>query len=210
MARVSGPLMSVGASGTFAKTLTYATWKGRAYVRQRVIPANPKTALQTGIRAMFAYVAALWQSLGAPAKATWDAEATAKGISPFNAYASKNMTDWQQSLAPIQQATDARDTGAALELNCLPTGEAGYASLAIASTAGAGANAIGVIVCRSATEITEMTWDKVIAVLPFSPGTGLDFTDSPLAAGTYHYAVFGFSVDGKLGPLESDTTAVVT
>jgi len=46
MAKVNGPFMSLSASGTFADTLTASIWKGRPYIRQRVIPANPRTDLQ--------------------------------------------------------------------------------------------------------------------------------------------------------------------
>lgn len=46
MAKTSGPLMSLDASGSFAKTLTYAKWKGRNYVRHLVTPSNPQTVGQ--------------------------------------------------------------------------------------------------------------------------------------------------------------------
>lgn len=46
MAKVTGPLMSLDASGTVAETITFSKWKGRNYVRQRVIPSNPQTADQ--------------------------------------------------------------------------------------------------------------------------------------------------------------------
>ncbi len=38
--------MSVSASGSFASSMVFAGWKGRAYVRQLVIPMNPATAGQ--------------------------------------------------------------------------------------------------------------------------------------------------------------------
>ena len=50
MAKVQGPLMSMQATGTFAKTLTFGTWKGRQVVRQRVTPANPRSAAQETAR----------------------------------------------------------------------------------------------------------------------------------------------------------------
>lgn len=50
MARVVGPLMSLGASATLGDTLVFSQWKGRAYVRLRVDPYNPKSNYQTGIR----------------------------------------------------------------------------------------------------------------------------------------------------------------
>lgn len=50
MAKVSGPLMSMDASGGFGGALVFGKWKGRPTVRQLVIPANPKSAGQTVAR----------------------------------------------------------------------------------------------------------------------------------------------------------------
>lgn len=50
MAKVSGPLMSMDASGGFGGTLVFGKWKGRPTVRQLVIPANPQSAGQTVAR----------------------------------------------------------------------------------------------------------------------------------------------------------------
>lgn len=52
MAKVSGPLMSMQASGAFAKTLVFANRKGVNVVRQLVIPANPMSAAQMTTRNM--------------------------------------------------------------------------------------------------------------------------------------------------------------
>lgn len=50
MAKVSGPLMSMDASGAFAGALVFGKWKGRPTVRQLVVPANPQSANQTVAR----------------------------------------------------------------------------------------------------------------------------------------------------------------
>ena len=50
MAKVSGPLMSMEASGKFGGTLVFTKWKGRPVVRQLVKPANPKSADQEEAR----------------------------------------------------------------------------------------------------------------------------------------------------------------
>ncbi|MBA7587394.1 hypothetical protein ES708_29423 [subsurface metagenome] len=60
MAKVKGPLFSLGASGQLAKTLVYADWKGIDYVRQYVIPANPKTAEQQEQRGFFTAAIDAW------------------------------------------------------------------------------------------------------------------------------------------------------
>ena len=56
MARVTGPLMSMEASGTIGKTLTFANWVGRQYVRRWTRPANPQTASQMGQRNAFSVI----------------------------------------------------------------------------------------------------------------------------------------------------------
>jgi len=46
MAKLKAPLMSLGASGQLGKSLVFFPWKGLDVVREYVIPANPRTALQ--------------------------------------------------------------------------------------------------------------------------------------------------------------------
>jgi len=46
MAKVTGPLFSLSASGKIADAMVFFGWKGINVVRSWVIPANPQTALQ--------------------------------------------------------------------------------------------------------------------------------------------------------------------
>lgn len=46
MAKVTGPLMSMSASGKIADTIVFFAWKGIHVVREWLKPANPKTADQ--------------------------------------------------------------------------------------------------------------------------------------------------------------------
>ncbi len=62
MAKVTGPLMSLDASGTVGGTATFSKWKGRNYVRLRVTPMNPQTNGQATSRT---YLGALGQGLSA-------------------------------------------------------------------------------------------------------------------------------------------------
>ena len=50
MAKVTGPLMSMDASGKFGGALVFGKWKGRPTVRQLVTPANPQSAGQVAAR----------------------------------------------------------------------------------------------------------------------------------------------------------------
>lgn len=50
MAKVTGPLMSMDASGGFGGALVFGKWKGRNTVHQLVTPANPHSADQESSR----------------------------------------------------------------------------------------------------------------------------------------------------------------
>ena len=52
MAKVTGPLMSMSASGALGKALVYFPWKGYAVVREWLKPANPQSATQGDQRIM--------------------------------------------------------------------------------------------------------------------------------------------------------------
>lgn len=56
MAKTTAPLLSMGASGTIGKTLVHASWKGRKYARQHVVPANPNTSAQQAVRGVFSWL----------------------------------------------------------------------------------------------------------------------------------------------------------
>jgi len=63
MAKVSGPFMSIDASGTIYKSLTASIWKGRNYIRGYFRPTNPNTDDQKVQRALMAASVAGWQAL---------------------------------------------------------------------------------------------------------------------------------------------------
>ena len=62
MPKVTGPLMSMSASGTVGNTITFDK---RGFVRQRVIPANPRSDAQGNVRQMLLAVQKTLTLLGA-------------------------------------------------------------------------------------------------------------------------------------------------
>lgn len=52
MAKVTGPLFSISASGAIAKSMVHFGWKGTSVVRQWLKPANPKSDTQGDQRIM--------------------------------------------------------------------------------------------------------------------------------------------------------------
>lgn len=100
MVKLRGPLLSLDASGTLADAITFSKWKGRNYVRRRVVPKNPKSGAQTGRRAMLSFLSKQWDGLAAGDQATWQDIADDLVVDPFHAYLSENMKAWHNFLAP--------------------------------------------------------------------------------------------------------------
>lgn len=94
MAKVTGPLLSLDASGSVAKTMTFSRWKGINYVRQRVTPTYTNTSLQAAIRDLMKQASEAWlagSTVGAvdideSYKDAFDAAAQGQAYSGFNLY----------------------------------------------------------------------------------------------------------------------------
>jgi len=70
MARVTGPLMSLDASGTVGHTAVFSKWKGLNYVRLRVIPKNIRSADQQLTRGYLGVIAKAAKAVLTAAKDT--------------------------------------------------------------------------------------------------------------------------------------------
>lgn len=93
MAKVTGPLMSLEASGTIGDALTFSRWVGRPYVRRYTVPANPQTLIQETHRNRFSVMGTI---------ATW----AARNTQTFDA-----NTDDVQKLIKSKTPTDQRWNG---------------------------------------------------------------------------------------------------
>lgn len=91
MARLTGPLLSLTASGTIADALTYSHWRGIQYVRTRVIPANPQSVAQVAIRNMFRNMSELWKRMDSHAKEPWQAAVRGQPLTDRNRHVGENL-----------------------------------------------------------------------------------------------------------------------
>ncbi len=81
MAKLKGPLFSLGASQKLADTLVYFSWKGLNVVREYVIPSNPKTTKQVTQRGyLTAAVAAVHAAQAHDTNPLVEADATAYSL----------------------------------------------------------------------------------------------------------------------------------
>jgi hypothetical protein len=89
MARITFSPLVTAASGKVKDTV-FSKWKGRAYIRARVVPANPQSVDQMAVRDSMSRVVELWQSLSAATKEAWAAYASPYSLSGYNAFVSAN------------------------------------------------------------------------------------------------------------------------
>jgi hypothetical protein len=206
MVKLYGPLFSLEASGTVAQAITFASWKGRAYARQRVVPANPRTGPQKGMRAMLRFLSQAWAALTAPNKATWVTRAAQTNISPFNAYVSYNQSRMRHYKGPTKQDPATEISAAPSAPVTTPTGGVHQVQLSIAD--GATPPQWGWLIHRGATGFTP-SYDTAIAAI-IRTGTPTVYIDAPLVAATYYYRIRGIGDDGLFGTLEAEKSGAAT
>ena len=91
MAKVTGPLFSMSASGALGDAIVFSTWKGKEYVRAYQIPSNPKTVKQVNLRNAFTMTIAYWHAQTDPQKLIWKAFAEGTGKSGFNQFVERAL-----------------------------------------------------------------------------------------------------------------------
>jgi len=91
MAKLHGPLLSFRARGQIGKGIVTASWRGVAYARQYVVPANPQTVAQMATRDVFRWLNALYAHSGSLMQQPWALVSQNRPITPRNALISTNL-----------------------------------------------------------------------------------------------------------------------
>jgi hypothetical protein len=205
MVKVFAPMMSLDASGTLGNAVTFSKWKGRNYVRERVIPSNPKSEGQTGRRAMFRWLTQNWAALGSADKATWQDLADQIIASPFNAFVKWNMETWHNYLAPFKTPDDLRsNTPSDRALSAAAWEENRIKLSSTATTANA---QWGIIYFASLTTPVVESVGKAIIVELDEDILARDTFWTPPTVDTWYFDSIAFSDDGKKAAAGGEQTA---
>ena len=209
MARVQGPLFSLAASGKLGGAVVYASWKGRAYVRELVRPANPKSDKQLSVRAMMTWLSQQWASIGSTAQDSWEDLADADVVSPFNAFIKKNLRRWRNFLGVGQDATpDAGDTG---PTNGAASIVGGIRMITVTMAVTTLNDAWGLAIFRKTASAVTPAFDNLVSIQPYDGTNSIVFVDTPLAPATYHYDFYSITKDGlftdETDPVNAAATA---
>lgn len=205
MVKVYGPMMSLDASGTLGKAVTFSKWKGRNYVRERVIPSNPKSGGQVGRRAMFKFLTQEWDGLSDANKATYQPLADQLVALPFNAFVSYNMKLWHNFLTPSQDiATAKAGTGSD---NVITAAVWEENRIKITLTGSALAETWGVILFASLTGTFTPSVGNAIIVDPETTIAAHDIFWTPPSVAVWYLDSVTFSVDGAQETEGGESTA---
>lgn len=91
MAKVTGPFMSFGGRGQIGKAMVAAKWRGVQYVREYVVPSNPRTTAQQNVRTLFAYLREMWKLAPSETITAWNAFAQGRPFTGMNKFVGENV-----------------------------------------------------------------------------------------------------------------------
>lgn len=206
MAVVRGPLFSLSARKSVGKTITFKRFKGRSVLAKTPKPSNPKSGLQTGMRAMLRFTQQQYNGLTATAKANWKAKAKAKNITPANAQNSVNQINCRQNKGYVQDPTLTPGAAEAAPTGVVATPQPKSVSLVWVDSAGA--NDVGTFIYMSKT--TGFTPDVSNLVRVIKHGAQA-FVVAKLVTGTaYFFVLKGCEIGGTIGTAAAQVTATPT
>lgn len=122
MPRLTGPFMSLSASGTLGKTLTASIWKGQPYMRLRVIPINRNSAGQKTVRSVLGTLAKACRAVLTSANDTEDP----KTGSQFFVNATAVAPAGQSWISYLQKVSNSEFAGNVTSFGALDSTHKGY------------------------------------------------------------------------------------
>ncbi len=133
MAKINGPLLSLGGGGQIGKTVVFSSWKGIKYARQYVVPANPRTTAQVENRTRFAMLREMFKLSPSEVRAPFAAFVQGRPLTPDNKFVGENnrLLVGQVDLAAM---------------NMSPGAKGGLPPVSVAAAAGAASGEIDVTV----------------------------------------------------------------
>lgn len=111
MVKLKLPVLSIDASGTFAKSITFSKQKDKNYAKVYTISDNPQSPKQTNIRTAYSLIIDAWNKLSAVKKELWDDVARPLELTALNHCISRGMTEYKNQLGITTTPTSAKIIG---------------------------------------------------------------------------------------------------
>lgn len=208
MVKVNGPMFSLAASGTLGEAITFAQWKGRAYVRECVKPANPKSIKQLSVRAMMKALSQIWDPMGLMAQWCWYDLAAQDNISPFNAFIKFNLRRWRSFRGPSM--LDTAPEGGTPPTNGVAAAVGGVRMATVTMPVTAALDGWFLLIFRKLDGAVTPAFDNLVKLIRYDGTNDLVFVDTPLEPGTWHYDFYSDTDEGLLTDETDPVSCVVT
>lgn len=109
MPKLKAPLLSLGASGSLARLITFVRRLKTDIVERKPIPTDAKSPAQLSWRHMYQKAVALWHALSAEEKQEWETKARPKHMTGFAWFMSQCLRPNPGIYLPLQGGTMSGD-----------------------------------------------------------------------------------------------------
>lgn len=201
MVRIKGPALGTAAAGQLAGSLTFSSSKGRAYLKKRSTPTDPKSDPQRAMRAITAFLSTWWPDLPAQDRESWNELAAAANVTPLNAALTYNLKAWRNFQTPATLYPWTGATGGN-QWSTWTVTKQGRRLIHLFASSGGGVHGRGWMIYRANSPVTR-AWNNLHHV-QVAEGIGQwYYHDGPLAPGTYYYKAHVLSRTGNIGSILS-------
>lgn len=123
MAKVTGPLFSIDASGKFADSLVFSSWKGINYVRKYAKPGGKPSSRQKFIKSLFSAAVEKYKTLEGKDKEAWKLRAANTPMSGYNLFIRKVMNAFNEGFPEynIISQMEMEMVPEGIEFSCRPS-----------------------------------------------------------------------------------------
>lgn len=210
MVKLKGPGFGLAASGSLGKAITYSTSKGRAYVKKKPTPKQPRSGPQVSMRAMMTFLSKQWNNLTDNQRATWLNSYPEPHLNEYNSFLKYNLARWRRRTGPTKQfpATGASPIGVVPII--IPTGGVRHVELDM-QISGPVFDSWIFLIFHSTIGYQAPVVERLILIQRADDTDHYFWTHSPLTAGTHYYRAYYGTDEGSIAwGFSDDESAVVT
>ena len=210
MVKLKGPGLSAAASGSIGDAITFSSAKGRAYVKNKPTPAQPRSSGQVSMRAMMTFLVQQWKNLTSNQQVTWADAYPDPELNNYNAYIRHNLKRWRSVRAPSKAYPAAEAARHPNAINLTATGAGRHVTLDMQASTPPFDNWL-LLLFHSKTATPGGEFDKLIHCELAEDTDHHYWTHSPLTPGTHYYRIVSATDDGNpTGFATATDSAIVT
>lgn len=206
MVKITGPLASQSASGSLGEAMTFSHSHGRAYLKKKASPKQPRTGKQITVRALMKFLSQEWNTFSAAQMTTWAKPAFDQRISNYHAYIQINQERWNNAKTPTKEYPAAESSYTRYPQYNVAWDK--VASILYRTRISGVPYPWGYLLCRSTVSGFTPGRGNTVHFFP-QIGTGYTyFLDTPLDPGTYYYRCAAFNDDGTMTVYHAECSGV--